>query len=62
MSSKWNDKSWQKEFLNIKSHLPSDSKLLMGDVKGLKGAWRLCVLQVEYERFKKRQAVTAITR
>ena len=50
-----NDKSWQKEFLNMKSHSPSDAKLLMGGVKGLKDAWRLGVLHVEYERLKKKQ-------
>ena len=53
--TQWNDKSWQKEFLNIKSHSPSDAKLLIGDVKALKDAWRLGVLQVEYERLKKAQ-------
>ena len=36
MLNKWNDKSWQKDFLNMKSDLPSDAKLLMGVVKGLK--------------------------
>ncbi len=55
MSTKWNDKSWQKEFLNMKSHSPADAKLLMGGVKGLKDAWRLGVLHVEYERLKKKQ-------
>ena len=55
MSTKRNDTSWQKEFLNMKSHSPSDAKLLMGGVKGLKGAWRLGVLNVEYERLKKIQ-------
>ena len=55
MSNKWNDKSWQKDFLNMKSHSPSDAKLLMGRVKGLKDAWRLGVLHVEYERLKKKQ-------
>ena len=53
--TQWNEKSWQKEFLNMKSHSPSDAKLLMGGVKGLKGAWRLGVLHVEYERLKKAQ-------
>ena len=53
--TQWNDKSWQKEFLNMKSHSLSDAKLLMGGVKGLKDAWRLGVLQVEYERLKKTQ-------
>ena len=49
------DTSWQKEFLNMKAHSPSDVKLLMGGVKGLKDAWRLGVLHVEYERLKKKQ-------
>ena len=53
MSTKWDDNSWQKDFLNMKSHSLSDAKLLMGRVKGLKEAWRLGVLHVEYERLKK---------
>ena len=32
----WKDKSWQKDFLNMKSHSPTDAQLLMGGVKGLK--------------------------
>ena len=55
MINKWNDKSWQKAFLNMKSHSPTDVKLLMGVVKGLKDTWRLGVLHVEYERLKKKQ-------
>ena len=55
MNSKWDDTSWQKDFLNMKSHSPSDAKLLMGGVKGLKDAWRLGVLHVEYEKLKKKQ-------
>ena len=55
MPNKWNDKSWQKDFLNMKSHSPSDAKLLMGGVKGFVDAWRLGVLHVEYERLKKIQ-------
>ncbi len=55
MSTKWDEKSWQKDFLNMKSHSPSDVKLLMGGVKGLKDGWRLGVLHVEYERLKKIQ-------
>ena len=53
MTSKWNDKSWQKDFLNMKSHSPADVKLLMGGVKGLKDVWRLGVLYIEYETLKK---------
>jgi len=46
MTNKWNNKSWQKDFLNMKSYSPSDAKLLMGGVKELKDAWRLGVLLV----------------
>ena len=53
--TKWDDKSWQKDFLNMKSHTLADSKLLMGGIKGLKDAWRLGVLHVEYEKLKKIQ-------
>jgi len=53
--NKLDDKSWQKDFLNMKSHSPSDAKLLMGGIKSLKDAWRLGVLHVEYERLKKIQ-------
>ena len=53
MSTKWEDTSWQREFLEMKSHKLSDIKLLTEGVKGLKGAWRLGVLHVEYERLKK---------
>ena len=55
MSTQWDDTSWQKEFLEMKSHSLSDVKLLTEGVKGLKGAWRLGVLNVEYERLKKIQ-------
>ena len=55
MSTKWNDKSWQKEFLEMKFHSPADIKLLTQGVKGLIGAWRLGDLHVEYERLKKIQ-------
>ena len=55
MTNKWNDKSWQKDFLNMKSHSPADAMLLMEGVKGLIDAWRLGVLHVEYEILKKIQ-------
>jgi len=55
MSNKWNDKSWQKDFLNMKSHSPADVKLLMEGVKGLKDTWRLGFLHFEYEKLKKIQ-------
>ena len=53
--TRWDDTSWQKEFLEMKSHSFSDIKLLTEGVKGLKGAWRLGVLHVEYEKLKKKQ-------
>ena len=55
MTNKWNDRSWQRDFLNMKSHSPSDAILLMEGAKGLKDYWRLGVLHVEYERLKKIQ-------
>ena len=55
MSTKRDENNWQKEFMNMKSHSPSDAKLVMGGVIGLEDAWRLGVLHVEYERLKKIQ-------
>ena len=39
----------------MKSHSAPDAKLLMRDAKGLKDAWRLGVLHIEYEKLKKIQ-------
>ena len=50
MNTKWDDKSWQKDFLNMKSHSPSDAKLLMGGLQELKDSWHLGFMHVEYER------------
>ena len=55
MTTKWDDTSWQKDFLEMKFHSPADVKLLTQGVKGLIGAWRLGVLKQEYERLKKIQ-------
>ena len=38
MSTKWDDNSWQKEFLEMKFHSPADVKLLTECVKGSRGA------------------------
>ena len=38
MTYKCNDKSWQKDFLNIKLYATLEAKLPMGGVKGLKDA------------------------
>ena len=53
MSTKWDDTSWQKEFLEMKAHKPSDVRLLMKCAKGFKDVWHLGTLDVEYERLKK---------
>ena len=53
--TQWNDKSWQKEYLEMKFHSPEDVKLLTKGVKGLIGAYRLGVLHQEYKRLKKIQ-------
>ena len=55
MTNKWDDKSWQKDFLSMKSHSSADAKLLMGFVRGLKDALRLDILHFEYERLKNKQ-------
>tara|TARA_B100001093_G_scaffold303599_1_gene289529 strand:- start:308 stop:487 length:180 start_codon:yes stop_codon:yes gene_type:complete len=55
MSTKYDDNSWQRELLEMRAHKPSDVRLLIKGAKGLKDAWRLGVLHVEYERLKKRE-------
>ena len=55
MTTKCDDNSWQKEFLEMKFHSLADIKLLTQGVKGLIGAWRLGVLKQEYNRLKKIQ-------
>ena len=55
MSTKLDDNSWQKEFLEMKFHSLEDVKLLTKGVKGLIGAYRLGVLHQEYKRLKKIQ-------
>ncbi len=53
MSTNWEDNSWQKEFLEMKSHKPSDIQLLIEGPKGLIDAWKLGALHEEYKRLKK---------
>ena len=55
MITKWDDTSWQKEFLEMKSHPFSDLRLLMEGAKGFRDAWHLGSLHEEYKRLKKRQ-------
>ena len=53
--TKWDYTSWQQEFLEMKSHTPSDVKLLMEGAKGFRGAWRLGSLHQEYKILKNKQ-------
>ena len=53
MSTNWEDHSWQKEFLEMKSHKPSDIQLLIEGPKGFIDAWKLGALHEEYKRLKK---------
>ena len=53
MSHKWDNKSLQKDLLNMNSHSPSDPQLLMGGIRGLKDLLLLGVLHFKYERLKK---------
>jgi hypothetical protein len=55
MDTKWDQTSWQKEYLEMKFHSPADVKLLTHGVKGLIDAWRVYVLKQEYNRLKKIQ-------
>ncbi len=53
--TQWDNTSWQKEFLEMKSHSPSDIKLLIEGATGFKGALRLGSLHQEYKIMKKKQ-------
>ena len=54
MRTKWDDTSWQEEFLRMKTHKPEVVKLLIEGPKGLRDAWQLGALHEEYKRLKKR--------
>ena len=53
--SKLDDTSWQKEFLEMKSHSTSDVRLLMQGAKGFRDAWHLGSLHEEYKIMKRRK-------
>ena len=55
MTTKWDDTSWRKDFLEMKFHSSADIKLLTQGVKGFIGAWRLGVLKQEYNSLNKIQ-------
>ena len=52
MSTKWDDTSWQEEFLEMRAHKPSDIKLLVEGPKGFMDAQKLGALHEEYKRLK----------
>ena len=56
MSTKWDDISWQQDFLEMKAHKSEDVKLLMDGPRGLMDAMKLGSLHEEYKRLKKRQS------
>ena len=53
MTTKWNDTSWQQEFLKMKRHQPHIVRLLTEGPRGFKDAWRLGALHEEYMPLKK---------
>ncbi len=55
MGTKWDDTSWQKEFLEMKEHKPEVVRLLFEVPRGLRDAWQHGSLHEEYKRLKKRQ-------
>ena len=54
MSTKWNDNSWQQEFVKMKRHTSDVKRLLMDGPRGFTEAWQLGVLHEEYKRLKKK--------
>ena len=54
MNTKWDDTSWQEEFLEMKTHKPDVVRLLMEGPRGFRDAWQLGALHEEYKRLKKR--------
>ena len=55
MGTKWDETSWQKEFLEMKAHKPEVVRLLLEGSRGLRDPWQLWSLHEEYKRLKKRQ-------
>ena len=54
MIIKWDDTSWQAEFLEMKTHKPDVVRLLMEGSIGFRDAWQLGALHEEYKQLKKR--------
>ena len=54
MRTKWDDTSWQEEFLEMKAHKADVVRLLMEGPRGFRDAWQLGALHEEYKRLKKK--------
>jgi len=54
MRTKWDDTSWQEEFLQMKTNKPHVVRLLMEGPGGFRDVWQLGALHQEYKRLKKR--------
>ena len=50
--TKWDDKSWQKEFLEMKFHSPADIKLLTEGVKSFMQSIYLVYLYTRWNKLK----------
>ena len=53
--TKFDDTSWQKEFLEMNPHSTSDVRLLMQGAKGFREAWHLGSQHEEYKIMKRRE-------
>ena len=49
MTTKWDDTSWQEEFLEMKTHKSEVVSLLMEGPRGFRDAWQLGALHEEYK-------------
>ena len=54
MNTKWDDTSWQEEFLKMKRHTPDVEKLLIEGPRGFPDAWQLGTLHEENKRLRKK--------
>ena len=55
MSTKWDDTSWQEEFLEMKAHKSEVINYLLGCAVWCWDKWRLAWLHAEYEHIKQKQ-------
>tara|TARA_B100001109_G_C18418905_1_gene269892 strand:+ start:146 stop:340 length:195 start_codon:yes stop_codon:yes gene_type:complete len=53
--NKLDETSWQKEFLEMKTHSISEVRLLMQGAKGFRDTWHLDSLHEEYKIMKRRE-------